>query len=296
MSVLVPIFNAADTLPFALASLQAQTYHEWECVLVDDGSTDNPDRVVKTVGDRRIRYVPLDRNRGRGYARQRALELARGKYVAFLDADDWYYPNKLQLQIGLLESQPDLALVSTGMAISNINCALRGVRNADVSGVGTHLAMTSLRMPSFAFAPSMIAAQLAKETAFDTSFPISEDVDFLVRALLGRSWSYGVIPVPLYAYREQSSTTLSKVSPALNFCCRMFWKHARQYPARSVVEVVKARTKQAIYHGVAAVGLWNYIIPRRSRLPNEQERQHYKEAFGIVSNIADAHANNLANA
>jgi len=64
ISVLMPVFNAAHTLPLALASLQAQTYENWECIVVDDGSRDNPAAMVKSVGDARIHFYCLDRNHG----------------------------------------------------------------------------------------------------------------------------------------------------------------------------------------------------------------------------------------
>jgi glycosyltransferase involved in cell wall biosynthesis len=280
VSVLMPVFNAAGTLPFALASLQAQSYENWECIVVDDGSTDDPVAVVESVRDARIQFHRLDTNRGRGYARQHGLEMARGAYITFLDGDDWIYPTKFQQQLELLAAQPNIAVVSTGMAISNQNGELAGIRNAEIETT----AFRRLGMPPLAFAPSMMSTDLAKATGFDASFPISEDVDFLLRALLGRQFT--VLPAPLYAYCEPGSTTLKKVSTALNYCCRMFMKHFHQYPVDCVVEIGKARGKQAVYHAAAALGLWEQIIARRSRPPSAAERQQYQDAWKTVMNIA----------
>jgi len=192
ISVLMPLFNATNTLPLALASLQAQTWENWECIIVDDGSTDNPECVIEKVYDSRIQYHHLDRNRGRGYARQHALEIAQGRYVAFLDADDWIYPDKFQEQAELLDADPGLAIVSTGMAISNANDQLVGVRNANGNQPVLRAPMKHPGMPPLAFAPSMITADLAKRTGFDTSFPTAEDINFLLRALPGKR--YAVLP------------------------------------------------------------------------------------------------------
>jgi glycosyltransferase involved in cell wall biosynthesis len=284
VSVLMPLFNAADTLPFALASLQAQTYDNWECIVVDDGSTDDPAAVIKSVRDARIQSHRLDRNRGRGYARQHALGIARGTYITFLDGDDWICPTKLREQVELLAAQPDIAIVSTGMAISKQNGELAGVRNSANSTSAMNATLWRLGMPPLAFAPSMMPADLAKKTGFDTSFPISEDVDFLLRALLGQR--YVVLPAPLYVYREQGSTTLNKVSPALNYCCRMFMKYFDQYPLDCAIEIAKARGKQVVYHAAAALGLWEQIIARRSRPPSAAERQQYQDAWKTVTNMA----------
>ena len=187
ISVVMPVFNATDTLPLALASLQAQTYDDWQCIIVDDGSTDNPEHIINAVGDSRIQCRRLDRNHGRGHARQYALEMAQGKYIAFLDGDDWLYPDKFQDQVELLEAEPDVAMVSTGMAIANTNDQLVGVRYSNGSAPVLHPPMKHPGMPPLAFAPSMIRADLAKQTGFDTTFPIAEDADFLLRALLGNN-------------------------------------------------------------------------------------------------------------
>jgi glycosyltransferase involved in cell wall biosynthesis len=288
ISVVTPLFNAAGTLPLALASLQAQTSENWECIIVDDGSTDNPERIIRSVSDSRIQYHHLERNHGRGYARQHALEIARGKYITFLDADDWIYPDKFQNQVELLEAEPGLAIVSTGLAISNASDQLVGMRNANRNEPVLRPPMKHPGMPPLAFAPSMVTADLAKQTGFDTSFPIAEDADFLLRALLDKR--YAVLPTPLYVYREPGSTTLNKVSSALNYCCRMFRKHSDRHPMRGTIEIAKARGKQLIYHSAAALGLWDYVITRRSRVPNAADHQQYQNARQIVSRIAAGYA------
>jgi len=287
VSVLMPVFNCVQTLPFALTSLQAQTHDEWECILVDDGSTDRPDAIIKELRDPRINYCRLEQNRGRGFARQRALDMAKGKYIAFLDADDWIYPNKLRLQTQVLDENRGLAAVSSGMCISNVEGQLVGVRNTSVSGTVRFGTMRRPGMPPLAFAPCMLRAEIAKGTGFDTSFPIAEDADFLLRALLGKQ--YAVLSNPLYVYREQGAMTLSKVSSALNHCCRMFSKQLRAHPFRSTIEVAKARGKQVMYHAGAALGYWDQIIARRSRMPSGDEQQQYREAWTTVSAIASRH-------
>lgn len=291
VSVLMPLLNAATTLPFALASLLAQSHEFLECVIVDDGSTDDPERIIERFDDPRFRYSRLDRNRGRGFARQRALEQAEGRYIAFLDADDWIYPAKLQLQLDLLASDSALSAVSTGMAISDLDGNMAGIRSAAPGDEVTTRAVTKPEVLPLAFAPTMIDAGLAKQTAFDESFPTSEDTDFLLRALLGKR--YAVIPQPFYVYREQGAMTLDKVNQALDYSCRSFYKYSRQYPLQARAEAVKARTKQLIYHAADFAGMWDQIIARRSRTSSPLERQHYNDAWKTVSSIANQHVGDL---
>jgi glycosyltransferase involved in cell wall biosynthesis len=284
----MPVFNAAGTLPVALASLQAQTFEDWECVIVNDGSTDHSEQIVQAVRDSRIRYHALDRNRGRGFARQCGMEIACGKYIAFLDADDWIYPDKLLVQKQLLDSQTDVALVSTGMAIANASDQLMGVRNVDKTAPVIHTPTKRLRMPPFAFAPSLIVAEVAKRTRFDTSFPIAEDVDFLLRAVSGQPWA--VLHNALYVYREHGSATFPKVNSSLDHCCRMFAKHFATHPVRSFFEIAKARGKQGMYCAGYALGLWEYIIAQRSQKATAEDSQGYQSAWKIVSTVAASHS------
>jgi glycosyltransferase involved in cell wall biosynthesis len=288
ISVVMPLFNAANTVSFALASLQAQTCDDWECIIVDDGSTDNSREAVHSVYDARIQYHSLDRNRGRGFARQYGLTICDGKYIAFLDADDWIYAHKFHQQINLLESEPDLALVSTGMAISNAADELLGVRNTDPDVAVIRARSRRIGMPLVAFAPSMIVADLAKATGFDPSFPIAEDVDFLLRALYGKP--YAVLSELLYVYREHGSATPEKISCALDYCCAMFGKQFGKHPISSGFEIAKARGKQLVYKSAASVGLWDSMIQRRSRTPNPTDRLQYRRSWQAVSEIAAAHA------
>lgn len=283
----MPLFNAANTVLVAMASLQAQTYENWECVIVDDGSDDSSALMVNTVRDARIHYRRLDRNRGRGYARQRGLEAARGRYITFLDADDWIYPDKFRQQVELFHAEPDLAILSTGMAITDANDQLIGLRTQSVGARLISAPKTRLIMPPMAFAPSMIVADLAKNIGFDSSFPITEDVDFLLRALPGNQ--YAILPAPLYVYREQCSTTIEKVSSALTYCCRMFEKQSAQFPLGSMVEIAKARGKQAAYRAASICGLWDYVLARRSRAPSAVDRRQYLAARLVVSKIAVAY-------
>lgn len=103
-SVVIPTFNRAHTLPRALGSVLGQSLTLWEVIVVDDGSTDTTKQVVAECAakDSRIRYVKTE-NRGVSAARNTGARLATGKWLAFLDSDDEWLPNKLELQDPLTE-------------------------------------------------------------------------------------------------------------------------------------------------------------------------------------------------
>lgn len=111
VSVIVPCHDQARFLPDAVASVRAQNYPHWECIIIDDGSTDETATVAEALaaGDHRITVVHQS-NRGPSGARNAGLRLATGRYVQFLDADDLLEPDKLQAQVSVLAAVDGLAL------------------------------------------------------------------------------------------------------------------------------------------------------------------------------------------
>lgn len=106
VSVITPVWNAQATLGATVASVQAQTRDDWEMWLIDDGSTDGSLALARALAaaDPRLRVIALGTNRGAGVARNAGIRAAGGGRVAFLDADDVWYPQKLDRQIGFMEA------------------------------------------------------------------------------------------------------------------------------------------------------------------------------------------------
>lgn len=109
ISVVIPVYNGAATIGRALESVFSQTYPAHETIVVDDGSSDDTGVIVSGYGGS-VRYFRQD-NSGPSTARNRGVEMASGDWIAFLDADDWYYPDRLRLHAELIETQPDLDFV-----------------------------------------------------------------------------------------------------------------------------------------------------------------------------------------
>ncbi len=105
VSVIIVTYNYGHFLAEAIQSVLDQTFQDWELIVVDDGSTDNTREVVAAFADPRIRYMHQP-NRGNPAARNTALKVAVGEYVAFLDADDVWFPEKLEKQVAHLDSLP----------------------------------------------------------------------------------------------------------------------------------------------------------------------------------------------
>jgi len=102
VSIITPVYNSAKYIGDAIMSVLEQTYPNWEMLIVDDCSKDNTAEVVKQFTDPRIKYFRLERNYGAAIARNKALDRAQGKYIAFLDADDMWKKDKLEKQLNFM--------------------------------------------------------------------------------------------------------------------------------------------------------------------------------------------------
>lgn len=103
VSIITPSYNTAKFIGKTIESAQNQTYQNWEMIIVDDCSSDNTDGVVAGyLSDKRIRYLKNEKNSGAAVSRNRALREAKGKWIAFLDSDDLWSPEKLEKQVKFL--------------------------------------------------------------------------------------------------------------------------------------------------------------------------------------------------
>ena len=106
ISISTPTYNCENFFLETIKSVQTQTYHNWELIIVDDCSTDNTSQIVHNISrdDLRIKYHRLNHNSGAAIARNVAMELARGSYMAFLDSDDIWIPEKLEKQMKFMKT------------------------------------------------------------------------------------------------------------------------------------------------------------------------------------------------
>lgn len=113
VSVIIPSCNLGQYLPQTLASVKAQTFQDWECLIMENGSTDGSLLIVNEccASDPRFTPVVFQENMGVAFARNRGLELAEGEYILFLDADDLISPDYLSAAVAALDSDPSLTLV-----------------------------------------------------------------------------------------------------------------------------------------------------------------------------------------
>lgn len=178
ISVIIPTHNRADLLPRAVMSVLKQTFTDFEAIIVDDASDDDTEAVVKQIGDNRVRYIRHTHNLGGPAARNTGIREARGEYIAFLDDDDEYFPNKLAITLQALNGASD----KTGLAYSKV----RYIGYFDkvllpYIGKSGNIFLDMLGGPMFHTSSTLIKKKFI--VFYDETLPRYQDVDFHLRIL-----------------------------------------------------------------------------------------------------------------
>lgn len=119
VSIIIPTYNNANTICRAVDSCINQTYQNIEIIVIDDGSMDNTKEILSKYNeDNRFRYI-YQENQERSVARNHGLDIAKGKYIQFLDSDDELYPTKIEKQVSFLDANPEYFLVYCGVEYKN---------------------------------------------------------------------------------------------------------------------------------------------------------------------------------
>ena len=182
VSVIIPVYNGAATIGRALASVWAQTFTDYEIVVVNDGSTDDTASVLAGYGDRI--HTIFQSNSGPSAARNAGVSASSGEYLAFLDDDDEWMPRKLELSIPVLEREPDCVLVYT-RAFKLDQCGLRaGTLDGQTEGAESPTMKQLLERPWNVVPSQFVVTRRAFEQCggFPERLSAFEDRYFLLRA------------------------------------------------------------------------------------------------------------------
>lgn len=181
-SVVIPVYNRAGSLGSALASVRAQSCMDFEVIVVDDGSRDDPAAVVEGLSDQRIRVVRQD-NRGATAARNRGIDLARGRYIAFLDSDDVFLPHHLATMAGFLQGRTNT--VAYARIVANRGGGRSLVKPPRALRAGEHMATYLLCDRGFVPTITLVVPrEIAARVRYDERVSFGDDKDFALRLYL----------------------------------------------------------------------------------------------------------------
>jgi glycosyltransferase involved in cell wall biosynthesis len=191
VTVFIPVYNREKYVGDAIESILAQTFSDFEILLVDDGSTDHSVDTIHSYTDPRIRVVCNEVNLGIPKTRNKGVELARGQYIAMLDSDDRAYPHRLEKQVAFLDSHPDYAQVGSW-------CRMMDAQGRPLSKIKRQPALPDDVHAQFLFRCAMSNRSIMARTAilqeygYRNNYPRCQDYELHVR--LAKHYKLGNLP------------------------------------------------------------------------------------------------------
>jgi glycosyltransferase involved in cell wall biosynthesis len=222
VSVIIPTYNCAHYLGQAIESVIGQTFRDFEIIVLDDGSTDNTSEIADKYG-KAIRYI-RQTNGGLPAARNRAIEASTGEFVALLDSDDWWEPNKLEEQVPLIEADPEVGISFTDLRVvyddgTVLPSFLLSRPLASSGYVFDRLLLSGFILPSTVL---MRRSCFEQSGRFDESMRSHEDIDLWLR--ICRKWKAVLVPKPLTHRRQGLSNMTANHDLRTRYDIRLFEK------------------------------------------------------------------------
>ncbi|MBD0388947.1 MAG: glycosyltransferase family 2 protein [Nostoc sp. C3-bin3] len=268
ISVIIPTYNRSYLIKDAIESVLNQTYQDFELIIIDDGSTDNTKEALAEYGER-LQYI-YQENQGRSAARNHGINLAKGEYIAFLDSDDVWFPDKLARQVPILESAPEnVVLVHGYKCIVDLNLQpipgwelkLRNLYTLAEMGEETY---ENYLDSNCIFTSTILVRKTAiiEVDGYDTNIQSMEDLDIYLRLLLINYNFAFISDSPLIKYRWHAGNTDSLSS---NYSyVQVYEKHLNEcLKLNNPVRIAKAQN--LIYQALAKTHyrLGNYNWSRK---------------------------------
>jgi len=216
VSVIIPTYNRAQKLKNAIKTVLNQTYPYFELIIIDDNSSDETDEVVQSFNDERIRYIKNDENLGQVRARNKGIELSNYDFIAFLDDDDEWLPNKLKMQVKSLNSlSEEYCGVFTGIYVIE-NGKIIDTKVPQVEGDVFRDLLTSKGCSIGNITFMLKRDALEKVGGFSSDLPAREDFELSLK--LAKKYKFGIIKKPLvkvnFDSKDRVTTDYSKILTA----------------------------------------------------------------------------------
>jgi len=198
VSIVIATHNYGQYIEQAVESVIKQTFTDWELVIIDDGSTDNTkENLSSLLKDKRITYF-WQENLGQPKAKNRGIQLAKGEFIAFLDADDAWLPEKLEKQLPVFDKDLEIGITYTGLQIMNENGQLGEIRQC--KKLKGNVFKESLYQTIPPFSSTIVRKTVLKEVGlFNEHIPLAIDFELWLRVSMRYQFNY--IDEPLLFYR-----------------------------------------------------------------------------------------------
>lgn len=254
VSVIIPTYNREASIASSIQSVLDQTWQNYEIIVVDDGSTDNTWRIVDQFTDERIRYIYLDQNSGPSRARNEGIRQAKHKFIAFLDSDDEWLPQKLEKQMQVMLNAPE--------TVGLVYCRIRAIKADGDIAVCPNLSLKKEQLEGRLLGdlvggnvigtPAMlIRRQCLEQTGgFDEGLSCLEDWELILR--IAEKWEIGFVDEILVEAHISEGSVSSNSKGYMLARCYMIAKYWELMAQRNIlnrmVEEVLLSAKNSGYY------------------------------------------------
>lgn len=276
----LPFYNAEDYLELAIKSIFAQTYQDWELILMDDGSTDRSLEIAKSINDPRVSVYSDGKNKKLAARLNEIVGLTNNEYIARMDADDLMATHRIETQINILEKNPDIDLTSTGTVSIANDLKYLGSRGFNLGKITFNDLLYKRASPLHASIVSR--TNWFRRNTYDETLKIAQDYDLWMRASKNNDFKLRIITDRLYYYREENNATSKKVLAAYKNERVMYKKYAG---TKYVPLWIKSKFRSLLVWGITLLNKEDILLKRRSQKEiDTRERDNYLKEIDLIKN------------
>lgn len=281
VTIAIPFYNASRTIADAVKSVFAQTYQDWELILIDDGSRDGSADRVKQIQDSRVRVISDGVNCGLSARLNQIATLANGDYLARMDADDLMHPERIARQVAFLAENPAIDAIDTATYTVDDDLTPLGIRGDESLDCRPE---SVLRNGLFIHPTMMGRTKWFRQNPYDAEYHRAEDRELWCRTCTESKFARLV--EPLFFYREALTGNLQNYLNTGKTIRKILLKYGPPLLGawRTSVLINKFAMRSAIYRGATALGIQGKLIRRRNRPLTQNE---LKTAQTIITQILE---------
>lgn len=242
VSIIIPTYNREKLIKRAIDSVLNQTYQDYEVIIIDDGSKDRTKEVIEEIGDNRIRYIGLEINQGVSHARNVGIQEARYEYIAFLDSDDEWMPNKLELQMRKMtkaSNEVGIVFCRMGGKLRNSEkrflCPDESYKKEILEGNIFH----PLLLQNVIGTPTMLVRKKCLEEigGFKETLQCLEDWELILR--IAKRWQIGFVDERLVEVHKSDGSVSTNIGGFLVARCYMVSLYRQEMQTIGILDRVK---------------------------------------------------------
>jgi len=215
VSIGIPFYNPGEFFKQSIHTILNQTFTDFELILLDDGSSDHSLEIAKSFKDPRIKIISDGLNKGLPARLNQIIDIAQGEYIARMDADDLVSLQRIEKQVALLDSSPEIDIISTGLCSITNNNEVIGYRQPTVEKLRTLSVSDAIFGRSgIAHATILVRKTWYLRNRYNEKAKLKEDYQLWIDASVKNDLNVAFIKDPLYFYHEESSVSAKKAIKA----------------------------------------------------------------------------------